>query len=86
MAEPDSISPALKRRTADGTEVPYSGASGTMQQRAESPQPTFWDCTHRSTYWLGLIGPIGPAHGVRHPELKRVPSASRGSQGKASPW
>ena len=30
---------------ADGTEVPYSGASGTMRQRAESLQPTFGDCT-----------------------------------------
>jgi hypothetical protein len=30
---------------ADGTEVPYSGASGTMRQCAESLQPTFWDCT-----------------------------------------
>jgi hypothetical protein len=45
MAILQSISPALKRRTADGAEAPYSGASGTMRQRAESRQPTFWDCS-----------------------------------------
>ena len=45
MAFSHSIAPALKRRTADGAEAPYSGASGTMRQRAESHQPTFWDCT-----------------------------------------
>ena len=31
---------------ADGAKAPYSGASGTMRQRAEFPQPTFWECTH----------------------------------------
>jgi hypothetical protein len=46
MAEPHLIAPALKRRTADGAEAPYSGASGTMRQRAVSQQPTFGDCTH----------------------------------------
>ena len=41
--------PALKRRTADGAEAPYSGASGTMRQRAASQQPTFWACTRAGT-------------------------------------
>ena len=33
--------------------APYSGASGTMRQRDESHQPTFWDCTpHRfGVFW-----------------------------------
>jgi hypothetical protein len=45
MAEPHSMAPALKRRTADGAEAPYSEASRTMRQRAAAQQSTFWDCT-----------------------------------------
>ena len=57
--------PALKRRTRDGAEAPYSGASGTMRQRTASQQPTFWDCSgyRRATIgrpFLGALGAPGP--------------------------
>jgi hypothetical protein len=32
MAEPNSMAPALKRRTADGTEVPDSGAPAVRER------------------------------------------------------
>jgi hypothetical protein len=51
--------PALKRRTADGAEAPYSGASGTMRQRAESQQPTFGDCTHLKSEIPSLFSRYG---------------------------
>jgi hypothetical protein len=50
--------PALKRRTTDGAEAPYSGASGTMRQRAVSRQPTFWDCTRRRVPSAGIDDPV----------------------------
>ena len=60
MADSDSIAPALKRRTADGAEAPYSGASGTMQQRAASRQPIFGDCTR-----LAVLTPANQVNEVR---------------------
>jgi hypothetical protein len=49
---------------ADGTEVPYSGASGTMRQRAASRQPTSWDCTR---FILFFDSGIRWAFGIRWP-------------------
>jgi hypothetical protein len=63
MAFSQSIAPALKRRTADGAEAPYSGASRTMRQSAASQQPTFGDCTRLSV--LTVLTPANQVNEVR---------------------
>jgi hypothetical protein len=53
-----------------GAEALYSGASGTMRQRAASRQPTFWDCT-----WLTVLTVLTPANQVN--EVNEVRIAGR---------